>query len=170
MGPVDAGAWAFLLRVASTKPTFMKQVWAAAALQVLSPEWKKAFVGLEDKDRLCLGKAGTRDIEPAVSLLVALLREPDPARLSDLLPLEVLDAAKPAFCASVLEALKAEGLAGSASETEALERRAAAAGGEENTRKVIGPASGQKAFGALPVYVCEGISGSHQKMEIKKGL
>ena len=41
----------------------------------------------------------------------------------------------------------------------------------EVKRKVVAPES--KAVGKeanLPVYVCEGISGSHQKMEIKKGL
>mmetsp|Transcript_77008 Transcript_77008/g.214126 ORF Transcript_77008/g.214126 Transcript_77008/m.214126 type:complete len:222 (-) Transcript_77008:125-790(-) len=171
--PPDPQAWGFLLRASGEKAAYMKQVWDVASLLLGSPAWAEAFAGLEDKHRLNVAKAASRESEEVARVAVQFFTA-GVAELPDLVPLEVVETCKPAFCAALLEALEASGNT-AALECEvglALRIRAESSGTEEK-RKVIGGTGEKKAFGkseGLPVFVCEGISGSHQKMEIKKGL
>jgi len=178
--PADAGAWSFLLRVASEKPSFAKQAWDTASVLLGSSAWASAFATLEGKHRLNLAKAGARDSPLAAGLVLRLLAV-GAADVDDLLPLAGAPSLDPALCLAVLEGLASADFPAATAEAarssevgRALAERAAQQGtGAEEKRRVVGPGSDKKAFGKgenLPVYVCEGISGSHQKMEIKKGL
>merc|ERR1712039_399203 len=143
--------------------------------------WTTAFAAMADKNRLNVTKAGARDASAVCGLILRLL-ETGAAELKDLVPLDSVPNTEPSVCAAVVEGLRADSFPATVSkEAQAsevglaiLERAAAvpAGGDEKEKRKVIGP-SGKKEFGKSdnsPVFVCEGISGSHQKMEIKKGL
>ncbi|CAK0833025.1 unnamed protein product [Prorocentrum cordatum] len=178
--PPSAEAWLFLLRVASEVPAFARQAWEAAAALLVSDAWAAAFAELDGKGRLAVARAGARDAGLAAGL-VARLVAAEAAELSDLLPASSAAGLEPALCAAVVEALGAEGVPPEAAEAAlgseagtALAARAAegARGGAEERRRVVGGGGGQKlGKGAdIPVYVCEGISGSHQKMEIKERL
>merc|ERR1712194_771789 len=84
--PDDAAAWSFLLRVASEKPTFSKQVWEAAAVLVENRSWTTSFAAMDDKHRLNITRATARDA-PLVSGLILRLVEVGAAEMKDLLPL-----------------------------------------------------------------------------------
>lgn len=176
----DAAVWVFLLRVAVGNPPLLKQVWDTAAVLLRGEEWTTLFSGIEGKARLNLGTASDRDV-PAAADLVAQIVGASAAELEDLLPLEVINVAEPDLCKTILERLEASELpaaardaALSSSAARSMQARIASVGEEDEgeKRRVVGGA-GKSSFGKgadIPVYVCEGISGSHQKMEIKKGL
>eukprot|EP00929_Paragymnodinium_shiwhaense_P121543 TRINITY_DN93820_c0_g1_i1.p1 TRINITY_DN93820_c0_g1~~TRINITY_DN93820_c0_g1_i1.p1 ORF type:complete len:233 (-),score=83.66 TRINITY_DN93820_c0_g1_i1:29-727(-) len=179
----NPGAWTCLLRAAAEKPSMLKQVWETTALLLESDGWAKSFSSLEAKHRLSFSKAAARDGD-VVAALVAQLVLVGAATLDELFPAEEFAAEggggpKPGVCVSILEALEQQPDLSPAERKSVLESKAAqllqekGAEDEKEKRKVIGPSGGKDAFGkgdAIPVFVCEGISGSHQKMEIKKGL
>eukprot|EP00931_Biecheleriopsis_adriatica_P119552 TRINITY_DN94785_c0_g1_i1.p1 TRINITY_DN94785_c0_g1~~TRINITY_DN94785_c0_g1_i1.p1 ORF type:complete len:238 (+),score=77.60 TRINITY_DN94785_c0_g1_i1:31-714(+) len=176
--PGDIDAWPFLLRVSSEKASFAKQVWETSLVLLGSPAWASSFATQEHKERLNLCKAGARDA-PIIAELVAKLLAAGSAEVSELIAEDAVEGLDPALCTAILGSLKdpvpaalAEAALGS-DVGRALALRAAAQPAEgEAKRKVVAP-NGKDSVGKdadLPVYVCEGISGSHQKMEIKKGL
>lgn len=179
--PASAAAWSFLLRVAFEKPAFAKQVWDAASVLVEAPAWASSFATLEDKSRLNVGKAGPRDAQLVAGLVLRILSA-GAAELGDLLPEENIGSVDPIVCATIVEGMQGDDFpaatAKAALSSQAgmvLAQRAADpdAGADKEKRRIVAPDAGKKAFGKgddLPVYVCEGISGSHQNMEIKKGL
>eukprot|EP00928_Gymnodinium_smaydae_P021701 TRINITY_DN18497_c0_g1_i2.p1 TRINITY_DN18497_c0_g1~~TRINITY_DN18497_c0_g1_i2.p1 ORF type:complete len:241 (-),score=60.76 TRINITY_DN18497_c0_g1_i2:75-776(-) len=182
--PANEGAWAFLLRVTSERPAYARQAWEASALLLESGEWQGAFRSLEAERKrgLNVGRAGARDLA-LVRGLVRQLLAAGAAEIGELIPAEACADLDPAFCAEIVQLWQdAEHLPAGAAEAARtsdtakalLERAAAGTGGSGGAekRRVIG-GSGQQTYGSnedIPVYVCEGIHGSHQKMDIKKGL
>lgn len=177
--PTDANAWEFLLRVASEKPCFVKQVWDAASVLIESETWAAALRPVERKERLNVTKSSSRDALMVSNLLVRLLANGVIAELGEVLPDGVVVETDASLCSALIAALA--GVPTDVSESvlsstlgSALAERAAYEGGAENAekRKVIG-GGGQKSFGKnddIPVFTCEGIHGSHQKMDIKRGV
>ncbi|CAJ1359333.1 unnamed protein product [Effrenium voratum] len=163
--PPDLEFWPFLLRVAE-KASFAKQVWEASVVLLARPEWAASFAQQEQKQRLNLCKAGPRDVAVVTELVKKLLA--GGVEAGDLLALEDVSGMDPALCGALLEPFEAAG-----AEAELLASLAQRSASEaEAKRRIVAPES-KAAVGKdanLPVYVCEGISGSHQKMEIKKGL
>lgn len=172
-------AWTFLLRVASANPAYAKQAWAVAAALAESPSWVAAFAPLERKHRMGLSRAGTRDAVQVSGIVIRLIAA-GAAELNDVLPAD--DPADPAVCLAVLHGLESPdvpadrseaALASEAGATLAERARQAAEGNAEEKRRAVPGSGKKKAYGAadnIPVFVCEGISGSHQTMEIKRGL
>eukprot|EP00434_Breviolum_minutum_P025006 symbB.v1.2.022090.t1/scaffold1946.1/size95412/2 len=160
--PAEIEAWPFMLRVCE-KASFAKQAWEATAVLLQDARWRSTFAQQEQKLKLNLWKAGQRDVPLILELLKNL-----PEEAADFFPLEQVPGMDPAVCSALLEIFHADSTE-VAPLTTALSERA---GEVEVKRKVVAPDSkspvGKDAN--LPVYVCEGISGSHQKMEIKKGL
>lgn len=173
------GAWEFLLRVASGQPAFAKQVWEAASALLGSPVWASALKQASGKQRLGVARAQARDSGLVAGLVAALLVTGAAAELGEVLPPEATAAADPTLCSVVLAALQALPVpqrdAALASEAgAALAERAAVAGGAGDAarRRVIG-GGGPKTFSKrddIPVFTCEGIHGSHQTMDIKRGV
>jgi len=179
--PAEAGAWSFLLRVASEKPAFAKQVWDATAVLLESTTWVVALRTIEHKTRFNIVKAANRDAAMVAGLVGKLLSSGAVADLAEVLPVDAASEAEPTLCVALLDQFQADdypsevGKAACASEAgRAVSQRALAAADASigERRKVIGGGT-QKTFGKgddIPVYVCEGIHGSHQKMDIKKGV
>mmetsp|Transcript_98070 Transcript_98070/g.282905 ORF Transcript_98070/g.282905 Transcript_98070/m.282905 type:complete len:231 (+) Transcript_98070:44-736(+) len=176
----DEASWSFLLRVASEKPAFAKQVWETASVLLDASDWVVAFKAMDQKQRLNLAKAGSREYALVKSIVQRLLAA-GAADLDELFPVAICEDVDPALCAELLDLLSSADLSDEVADTaaaseagRALEVRAQLVEemkGREK-RRVIG-GGGQQQFGKgddIPVYVCEGIHGSHQQMDIKKGL
>eukprot|EP00933_Yihiella_yeosuensis_P004179 TRINITY_DN10837_c0_g1_i1.p1 TRINITY_DN10837_c0_g1~~TRINITY_DN10837_c0_g1_i1.p1 ORF type:complete len:197 (+),score=48.92 TRINITY_DN10837_c0_g1_i1:342-932(+) len=166
---VETDAWMFLLRV-SEKGTFAKQVWETMLLLLDSPGWSSSFASQEKKGRLNLGKATSRDASLVADLCTKALASKAVVEIADLIVADVASGLDPAICTALTEALDEAALESEVGRL--IAERAAAGPSDEGQRKVVAP-SGSSKVGkedGLPVYVCEGISGSHQKMDIKKGL
>eukprot|EP00747_Dinoflagellata_sp_TGD_P167215 gnl/TRDRNA2_/TRDRNA2_191225_c0_seq1.p1 gnl/TRDRNA2_/TRDRNA2_191225_c0~~gnl/TRDRNA2_/TRDRNA2_191225_c0_seq1.p1 ORF type:complete len:237 (-),score=67.07 gnl/TRDRNA2_/TRDRNA2_191225_c0_seq1:25-735(-) len=185
--PPSAGAWIFFLRAASEKPQLAKQVWEATVFLISSEAWAQALVGCDDKHRLHIAKAASRDAALAASVAVEVVAR-GVAELGDVLPTSSIEGMDPGVCTAVVEGIEAAGqsaqypklsearakeVLGSEAGLALVARATAKGTGDVSKRKIITSGGDKKAFGKddeLPVFVCEGISGSHQKMEIKKGL
>lgn len=178
--PTDIDAWPFLLRVASEKASFAKQIWEICIVLLGSGAWARSFAAQERKERLSLVKATPRDAGLAAEVAARALATGAVAELGELVPTDAVGCMDPAACVAFLDQLQGQSLP--ASTVEAVlesevgrclaERGAAGPADGEAKRKVVAPDT-KDSYGKgdnMPIFVCEGISGSHQKMEIKKGL
>ncbi|CAE7463929.1 dan [Symbiodinium sp. CCMP2456] len=121
--------------------------------------------------------AGVRDAPMVSEMALRLLSQG--MEFSDLISLDAIPGMERAVCTALLEILKEPGVPSDVAEAaltsevgRRLAEQAESVAEGEAKRKVVAPDSKSSVSkdANLPVYVCEGISGSHQKMEIKKGL
>ncbi|CAK9010533.1 unnamed protein product [Durusdinium trenchii] len=163
--PSDIAAWPFFLRLCE-KASFAKQAWEATVILLQNERWSETFAQEEQRSKLNLWKAGQRD----VPLVLELLRKQPKEEVKDFFPLEQVAGMDPGLCTALTEFFQETDAEVEPALSAALLQRAATC--PEVKRKVVAPES-KSSVGKdadLPVFVCEGISGSHQKMEIKKGL